>query len=941
MVDNRLTKSAASNHFFAVFVLLIILVLFLHPIFLENRTLVDSGDIFKLQPWNTMAPSGWYPSVGLDGSPTYMFHPSDLLTRDLVRQGSVFGWNPYNGFGAPWIGAMQPAPYFPFKFLQYLLPFWKGANLVHVLLLFMAGLGCFLLAVSMGLGPGPAVFCAVSYMLCQRLFVIMNMPTFYVETLLPIMLFSIQRMVATRAYGWAIAAGWIGGTQFLGGCPETSFIFCFLSAAFFLFQASQADQRNGWRGHIARGVLVASISLLLSGFQLGEFVRYLGTSQNFHSTWYGLMIQAPTALIRFFVPYYFGPPHQPQWFPKFRPTDHLNLSLFCGITTLVLAVIGTLSRQSRNYRWFFLACFIVFVGFDFGFPVFKYLGRAPLFNVMSIAWNAFVIPFSLSALAGLGLQAIVTGERFWAKLWLALGVCLGAFLLLLAYQPVPPAGVFRATILPELEWFAFALFGLLAALALSRHARYRRSAPWLVVLILTAELSHVDGKLAFARHDSHALNPPSLEWFLKNSSRDDRILGLEGVYPADTLLSSRVRDIRHFDAMYPKLYVDYVDAIWPGAKADVYTPHNPDWRRYDSKLLDIAAVRYIFSPYQLSADGSLIDDIMAHATITTLDRRLVNGFGTFAINGDRRRVLFEHPPANVEYKLRVPEKAELLFSIGEEPAAWKLQGEGVLFEVTVTEAPGVSKVVYQRFYDPKRGPSDRRWIDGHVDLSQYSGRTVAIGLSTKAGRNGIAPYLNAWDGWAGLGLRDGEMEKFTRVFGDHSLQIYRNNNAVARVRFVPTARQTPPGFVPADMEKPDFDYRREVMLKDYEPKPQGGCSADWENKVSLQTVRDEPDYQVLRATVPCDGFLVLADLYDTAWRATVDGRPVRIYNANYAFRAIALQRSSHEITCTYSPWTLRLGVPIALLTAIATCVIMVWSMIGIGRRLRKERATAL
>jgi hypothetical protein len=86
--------------------------------------------------------------------------------------------------------------------------------------------------------------------------------------------------------------------------------------------------------------------------------------------------------------------------------------------------------------------------------------------------------------------------------------------------------------------------------------------------------------------------PPALTWLSRNLGHD-RIFGVNGVFPANTLMPERIRDIRHLDAMYPELYVDYVDAIWPGARSNVYQIGNPQWKSFADPLLDLAAVKYV------------------------------------------------------------------------------------------------------------------------------------------------------------------------------------------------------------------------------------------------------------------------------------------------------------------------------------------------------------
>ena len=48
--------------------------------------------------------------------------------------------------------------------------------------------------------------------------------------------------------------------------------------------------------------------------------------------------------------------------------------------------------------------------------------------------------------------------------------------------------------------------------------------------------------------------------------------------------------------MYPDLYLDYVSAIWPSARSDVYTSLAESWTIFDHPLMDLAAVRYLVVP---------------------------------------------------------------------------------------------------------------------------------------------------------------------------------------------------------------------------------------------------------------------------------------------------------------------------------------------------------
>ncbi|MHB8731342.1 MAG: YfhO family protein [bacterium] len=113
-----------------------------------------------------------------------------------------------------------------------------------------------------------------------------------------------------------------------------------------------------------------------------------------------------------------------------------------------------------------------------------------------------------------------------------------------------------------------------------------------------------------------------------------------------------------------------------------------------------------------------------------------------------------------------------------------------------------------------------------------------------------------------------------------------------------------------EMVRPGHDPRRQVVLEetpsDAAPaRDSGGARAD------LRVVAYEPNRVVIRARFARPGFLVLGDPYYPAWTAEVDGRPARIYRANYVFRAVEAPAGDHEIQFTYRDRALAAGAAVS------------------------------
>ncbi len=63
----------------------------------------------------------------------------------------------------------------------------------------------------------------------------------------------------------------------------------------------------------------------------------------------------------------------------------------------------------------------------------------------------------------------------------------------------------------------------------------------------------------------------------------------------------------------------------------------------------------------------------------------------------------------------------------------------------------------------------------------------------------------------------------------------------------------------------------------------------------LNIKRDNPNRIEMESENPSGGFLVRLENYHKGWRAKVDGKPVKIYRANYAFQAIRVPAGRHRV----------------------------------------------
>ena len=172
--------------------------------------------------------------------------------------------------------------------------------------------------------------------------------------------------------------------------------------------------------------------------------------------------------------------------------------------------------------------------------------------------------------------------------------------------------------------------------------------------------------------------------------------------------------------------------------------------------------------------------------------------------------------------------------------------------------------------------------------------------------------------------------------------LYENRAVLPRAFVVPTSRAAADLSAALDrLVSPDFDPSREVVLLG-EPAPPPATAPPAEFASSARILHYEPLRVTIETKASGAGFLVLSDLYYPGWRATVDGQPAPIYQADACIRAVPLEAGSHQVEFTFRPMPLRRG---ALISGLSLVILaLTWRLASIrsgGRRATKACGLAL
>jgi hypothetical protein len=148
--------------------------------------------------------------------------------------------------------------------------------------------------------------------------------------------------------------------------------------------------------------------------------------------------------------------------------------------------------------------------------------------------------------------------------------------------------------------------------------------------------------------------------------------------------------------------------------------------------------------------------------------------------------------------------------------------------------------------------------------------------------------------------------------------VLENQSALPRT-FVPRTVEVVPNDETrlAKLADPLFDPREIAYVEQPADLP---ASASGETEI----VEANPQRVVLRAHMQTQGLVVLTDLWNTGWRASVDGKNVPIVRVDHTLRGVVAPAGESEIVLRYAPLSLKLGFSAAaialLLLSILTLV---------------------
>lgn len=132
------------------------------------------------------------------------------------------------------------------------------------------------------------------------------------------------------------------------------------------------------------------------------------------------------------------------------------------------------------------------------------------------------------------------------------------------------------------------------------------------------------------------------------------------------------------------------------------------------------------------------------------------------------------------------------------------------------------------------------------------------------------------------------------------LSVYEYKNVYPRTFLAKSCLVVPKEVVVETLFQDSMDLHEAVVLSDYE----GSCEF---TSGSSEILSYNPNEVVIATHTSGKGLLFLSDNYFPGWKVTVNSIPMKIYQADYSFRAVLVPKGDSKVHFYYEPESFRIG----------------------------------
>lgn len=508
-------------------------------------------------------------------------YPWKNLAIDMIKNGQVPLWNPYNFSGTPLLANLQSSVFFPGNILLVIFPLIKGWTILVVMLPFLYSIFSYLFLRSLKLQQLSALFGAIvmsniSYFLVwsEQLVIIQS------ALFLPLILFFLNKYSRLGKNFYPLLISLCLAFSIFSGHLQTVVYVYIITMAYALYKKIS----------LPKIFLILFFSFGLSAVQLiPSFELYLHSAREGESTrvMFASSIIPLKNLITLLAPDFFGNPATGNFWGR----DYGNFQMSIGITAFILSLISLFTIHKDGLTKFF-ALLSMFALIFSATPLANILSilSVPVLSSGSASRMIFIFQFSLSVLAAIGLHKLLSIKKSrlipllailfaFLSLWLVTFINRDANFLVSQKNLLLPFGVFIASSVVIL--FSSKFPKVLAVLLIFAAVEY--------FYFLNKYQPFTPEKFVFPSH-------PVFNFLSEKSP--DRFYGTGTAYVDNNFATQyRVFSAEGYDSLYIKRYGQLLASTKDGKVSTQIPRSDATFAMEESsnkeKILDLSGVKYL------------------------------------------------------------------------------------------------------------------------------------------------------------------------------------------------------------------------------------------------------------------------------------------------------------------------------------------------------------
>lgn len=838
---------------------------------------------------------------GFDESVFLLLMPYYHLVANYWRNFQLPLWNPYSGWGTPFLGDIQAAVFSPLRMIFAINPSLHFYNILLVLELVIAAIGSYLLAREIKLPKCVAVYAALAYALCPYNMHFLELLSGTSSALYPLMIWLFVRLANQPSVKRAVISAAACAIFIATGHPESSFIgiafATLLSLLMFVFSSGDGSRSQKiliglkWIGLVAALALCLAAPVILP---FGEFFSHadcykFGTDKNSIVPWQALILNLV----------------QP---------NYLGASPYAGVFCVPLLMLACLShKQNKFFQPMAVSLILAFLFCCRPGPLNSFLNFTPLTYVP----GTYCIPiFILLALlvSGFGLTHLVNSFLLGKNK----GTLLFGFALLVTCF-LPPlleifhydfrsgifdGGVSEMAFAPRV-WFV--TMGLSVALVVLIFLKQKISVAILIAFILTATfVSQAQiGRLSLAIQPKFNFDYDEPLPFLHDQRERVLAVGFDVLSP-NTNLVFQIPSVGSHNVMTPSRYKAFMKAA--GAKRNTFNTLVD--RTPLSRMIDFSGVKYILSLAPVAGVG----DPEITLQPIELKSRPVNFDSTPQLTIEKVSLGYDVPKAetagSIKFGVAPDSRKRFVFSVvmldKDKNTLWYGGLRGccpggkniVNFDVPVdmsglvplTLKPGDKFTVGIQVFDSEKMKFIKPVAESGIQMSEHIICLRDFVFAPPDTKSQASHY------------------RLVSESGRQHARIYENTRSLGRAYLVFNSLIAKDDVEALNTVSADsFDGLSTVILESGQKQPDLAPLVSAEQAIAVPLRVNEPNRIEMEIDSPADAILVLTDTYFPGWIARVDGKTAEIGPANYLFRGVAVPKGKHQVAFVYQPKSFLLG----------------------------------